>query len=49
MQFLSKLILREFSHYVSLSTAISAKTKISASEMNLSKNIHDTAAILQIY
>lgn len=41
MQFLSKLIQREFSHYDFLNTAFSARTKISAREMNLSKNIHD--------
>lgn len=47
MQFLSKLIQREFSHYVFLNTAFSARTKISASERNLSKNIHDAPVLLQ--
>lgn len=38
MQFLSEIIQREFSHYVSLNTAFSAKTK-KASEMSLSERI----------
>lgn len=49
MQFLSKLIQREFSHYISLNTAFSPRTKISAREMNLSKNTHDAAATPQVY
>lgn len=49
MQFLSKLIQREFSHYVSLNTAFSARTKISASEMSLSEHIHDAAAFPQVF
>lgn len=49
MYFLSKLIQREFPHYVFLNTAFSAWTKISVSEMNLSENIHDAAAIPQVY
>lgn len=47
MQFLSKLVQREFSHYVFLNTAFSARTKISAREMNLFKNIHEAAAMPQ--
>lgn len=49
MQSLCKLIQRDFSHYIFLNTAFSARTKISASEMNFSENIHDAAAIPQVY
>lgn len=46
MQFLSKLIQREFPHYVFLNAAFLSRTKISAGEMNLSKNTHEA---MQVY